>query len=161
MLIRDRSNMEKVMSITYADLVDKAKELDELANGRKNELCEKATLLLKEYRESLGLPPESGGLAFIGEEENGDVKRINILQLDISEDYRLSFKIITNLSPDAHHKLYYKTSITMWRDAGLKVSVEGRQVNIPGGISDGQFLDVCASIKQSIVDGLEGMAPKG
>lgn len=161
MLIRDHSLMEKVMSITYADLVDKAKELDDLANGRRNELCEKATLLLKEYRESLRLPSESGGLAFIGEEDNGSVKRINILQLDISEDYRLSFKIITNLSSDPHRKFYYYTNITMWRDSGLKVSVEGRQVNIPGGISDGQFLDVCTAIKQSIVDGLEGMAPKG
>ncbi|HHU4107092.1 hypothetical protein [Raoultella ornithinolytica] len=161
MLIRDRSNMEKVMSITYADLVDKAKELEVLVNGRRNELCEKATLLLKEYRESLGLSPSSDGLAFIGEEVNGDVRRINILQIDTSEDYRLSFKIVTNLSSDSHSKLYYYTNITMWRDSGLKVSVEGRQVNIPGGISEGQFLDVCTAIKQSIVDGLEGMAPKG
>ncbi|MBJ9136972.1 hypothetical protein [Citrobacter farmeri] len=160
MLIRDRSYVEKVMSITYADLVDKAKELEVLVNGRRNELCEKATLLLKEYRESLGLS-SSDGLAFIGEEVNGDVRRINILQLDTSEDYRLSFKIVTNLSSDSLSKLYYYTDITMWRDSGLKVSVEGRQVNIPGGISEGQFLDVCTAIKQSIVDGLEGMAPKG
>ncbi|EMM2250553.1 hypothetical protein [Klebsiella oxytoca] len=161
MLIRDRSFKEKVMSITYADLLGKAKELEELVDNRKNELCQKATLLLKEYRESLGLPPSSHGLAFIGEEFNGEVRPINILQLDTSEDYRLSFKIITNLSSHTPSKLFYYTNITMWRDSGLKVSVEGRQVNIPGGISEGQFLDVCTAIKQSIVDGLEGMAPKG
>ncbi|KYP87076.1 hypothetical protein [Rosenbergiella epipactidis] len=165
MLLRDWSIMEKVMHITYDDLVEKQKLLDRKYSERAADLIEGAQKLLEEYRESLVYSGENKAkIAFIGDFIDGKAEFVKLSESHLDEDYRLTFNILTDLTVSELRKVFATVRLTIYKESGRVFVLVGDRHQasyiIPNDNSAYSYQQVCLAIKNNISDFLDAGMPK-
>lgn len=166
MLIRDRSNMEKAMDITYQDIVARRIEIEEKYQKRKANLQTDAAQLVKEYIESLQLPGDLWGsgerktpyvqTGFWNSTGNFERRPVRAAQLD--ENCRLKFIIATAINTSVVGGEWVYIPVTVWTANGyLNVAVsDGKQaLTISSGDGEGRFLETAAILKQEVMQAMQ------
>lgn len=167
MLIRDRSIMEKAMSITFDDIRLASTRLETQHQERKDFLVDMGYKLVREYTGSLSLPSpywkDSNNTdrpyVYVGFVNAKDLfQNAPLPSLNLDDDYALSFKVATvvndsPLSGGPHYLLSIKISCN---DGRLLVDVANgmKKFTISSFKEDGCFYEVTAAMKQIIVSAL-------
>jgi hypothetical protein len=164
MLIRDRSIMEKAMSITYEDIRAKQRELVSKYEDRKSQLHAWGYDLVNQFRDSLSLPSE-----FWKDSKGADRKYITIgyindkglfqysplaaIQLDdnFSLNFMLDFVIEDN--PFDEQSIRIELSLN-YNEEFLVVDIaKGKKViKVAYPSEDGAFAEVSNAIKQLVIN---------
>lgn len=153
------------MNITYDDLVEKQKLLDRKYTERVADLIEGAEKILEEYRESLVYHGDNRAkIAFIGEIQNGKAEFVRLSEVQLNEEQRLKFAILTDLSVNEIKKRFANVELTLsMREGKIFVLVgdaTGAPFIIPADNSAYSYHQVCLAIKKNISDRLDAEMPR-
>ncbi|PXW49740.1 hypothetical protein DFO55_13714 [Grimontella sp. AG753] len=160
------NHVERAMDITFNDIQQRHKELQDKYSDRKFELQELGRKLVVEYIDSLSLPSQMWIDAskvqrqYVTIGEYNDKKLFEqkpIAGFNLDNDYKLKFKISTVIDDSEYGGgAYYLVSVALWKDSGrIHVDIgDGKKtVLVPNPEEEGAFIEVCSTIKQLILSG--------
>lgn len=162
MLIRDRSNMEKAMSITYKDIVLQRIEMDQKYQKRKALLQTEAGKLVKEYSDSLKIPADKW---HDGEREQsfvrtgitnaaGNFERRPVRASQLDDKYRVNFILSTAVNTDVSGGEWIYVPVSVWMNNGyINVSINNgtHELTIANGDDEGRYLEAATLLKQQVM----------
>ncbi|EOC1567153.1 hypothetical protein ACI1AR_002534 [Cronobacter dublinensis] len=154
------------MHITFKDIQQRYKELQDKFSDRKFELQEAARKLVYQYADSLSLPSDSWMDAnkvphpyvSVGKiNEKGLFQQMPVAGFDLDKEYRLNFKISTVVDDSAYGGgSYHLASVSMWKSNGI-LNVEladGKKTFLVSDPNDNNaFFEVCCGVKELVVSG--------
>jgi len=164
MLIRDRSIMEKAMSITYEDIRAKRRELVSKYEDRKSKLHAWGYELVKQFRGSLDLPSESWidgkgsarsylTVGYINNKNLFQYSPLAAMQLD--ENFALNFVLdfVIDDNPLEEQSVWLKVSMN-YNDGTLEVDLENGKkiIKVASPSEPDAFAEVSASLKQIVIN---------
>lgn len=151
------------MTLSYQDLCDQRRKMEEKYQQRKARLQSDGIALLGEYKKSLQLPQDAWyeesremphvRVGFFN--DSNLFERRPIQGTSLNENNRLVFIIATVINKGVPGGEWVYTSISMWyADTYLNVMVSGQTIVVPFGEQESRFYEVCSAIKQSIFNDL-------
>ncbi|ARD61156.1 hypothetical protein Y71_14960 [Kosakonia radicincitans DSM 16656] len=158
---------EKAMHVTFKDIKQRYKELQDKHSDRKFELQESARTLVSEYIESLSLPSASWvdankvphpyvSVGYLN--EKGLFQQMPFAGFDLDKEYKLKFKVSTVVDDSEYGGgSYHLVSVALWKEKNrLHVDVgDGKKtILVSDPTENNAFFEVCRAVKELVISGV-------
>jgi hypothetical protein len=157
---------DNAMHITFKDIRQRHKDLQDKFSVRQFELQECARKLVSEYIDSLSLPSEvwidankvPHPYVAVGlHNDKGLFQQMPFSGLRLDKEYKLKFKISTTVDDSEYGGgSYHLVAVAMWKENGrLKVDLsEGKKnILVPDPEENRAFVEVCVAMKEIVISG--------
>lgn len=148
------------MSITYSDIRERRRQVDEMREQRNALVIKEACALIAAYERSLELESPTwtdikgvkNPYVIAGVDDNGNFKKHPTSGIELDERYGLRFALATVIDDSPHGGDIVSANIYLWVDGGetkIIINDSGRPSTLIEG--EGRFKGICEEIKTHVL----------